>query len=81
MYGYPWLLGSLLLLPYDFTPEDFDKCDGQLLPIGQDDTLFELLGTEFGGDGTTNFGLPDLRSQAPIKGLKYYIATVGAPLA
>ncbi|MGC1380688.1 MAG: tail fiber protein [Candidatus Baltobacteraceae bacterium] len=77
MYGYPWLLGSLLLLPYDFTPEDFDKCEGQQLPIG-DGELFKLLGTQFGGDGTTNFGLPDLRAHEPIKGVKYYIATKGS---
>lgn len=77
MYGYPWLLGELLLLPYDFVPEDFDKCSGQLVPIG-DGSLFKLLGTQFGGDGTTNFGLPDLRDSEPIAGLKYDIATKGA---
>lgn len=76
MYGYPWLLGELLLLPYDFVPQDFDKCDGQLIPIG-DGSLFKLLGTQFGGDGKTDFGLPDLREQAPIPGLKYRIATKG----
>ncbi|HEY1654675.1 MAG TPA: tail fiber protein [Candidatus Tumulicola sp.] len=78
MYGFPWLLGSLLLLPYEFVPEDFDKCAGQLVPIG-DGTLFKLLGTQFGGDGTTNFGLPDLTDKEPLKGLKYCIATKGAP--
>ena len=77
MYGYPWLLGELLLLPYDFVPEDFDACDGQLIPIGNGD-LFKLLGTQFGGDGTKDFGLPDLRDREPIAGLKYNIATKGA---
>jgi microcystin-dependent protein len=77
MYGYPWLLGSLLLLPYDFVPENFDKCSGELVPIGDGD-LFKLLGTQFGGDGTTTFGLPDLRDRDPIPGLKYCIATKGA---
>jgi microcystin-dependent protein len=76
MYGYPWLLGSLVLLPYDFAPEGFDECAGQLLPIG-DGTLFKLLGTQFGGDGKTNFALPDLRKYAPTTGVKYYIATKG----
>jgi len=78
MYGYPWLLGSLLLLPYDFIPQDFDDCDGQLVEIKQD-KLFKLLGTQFGGNGTTNFALPDLRAQEPIKDVKYRIATIGAP--
>ncbi len=59
MYGYPWLLGSLLLLPFDFTPDGFDTCDGQLVPIGNGD-LFKPLGTQFEGDGKTDFGLPDL---------------------
>jgi microcystin-dependent protein len=78
MFEFPWLLGSLLLLPYHFTPEDFDECSGQLLPIG-DGKLFELLGTQFGGDGTKQFALPDLRAQEPVKGVKFYIATKGAP--
>jgi len=77
MYGYPWLLGELLLLPYDFVPQDFDKCDGQVIPVG-DGSLFKLLGTQFGGDGKTDFGLPDLRDQEPLPGLKYRIATKGA---
>ncbi len=78
MYGYPWLLGSLLLLPYSFIPEDFDECAGQLLPIG-DGKLFKLLGTQFGGNGSKDFALPDLSAHEPIKGLKYCIATTGAP--
>ena len=77
VYGYPWLLGELLLLPYDFVPEDFDKCSGEKVPIGNGD-LFKLLGTQFGGDGTKDFGLPDLRANEPIAGLKYFIATKGA---
>jgi microcystin-dependent protein len=77
-YGYPWLLGSLLLLPYDFVPEDFDECTGQLLPVKDNDKLFKLLGTQFGGNGTTDFALPNLRPDEPIKGLKYCIATEGA---
>ncbi|MFY9740175.1 MAG: phage tail protein [Candidatus Cybelea sp.] len=80
MYGYPWLLGSLLLLPYDFVPEDFDDCAGQLLGIDTS-KLFKLLGTQFGGNGTTDFALPDLRDHEPIKGVKYCIATIGAPVS
>lgn len=70
----------MLLLPYDFVPEDTDKCDGQLVPIGKGG-LFTLLGTQFGGDGKTDFGLPDLRDREPLTGLNYYIATKGGPPA
>jgi microcystin-dependent protein len=78
MFGFPWLLGEVLLLPYTFTPLDFDKCTGQLLPIGDGD-LFKLLGTQFGGDGAKDFGLPDLKGREPLEGLTYCITTKGAP--
>jgi microcystin-dependent protein len=78
MLGFPWLLGEVLLLPYTFTPLDLDRSDGQLLPIGNGD-LFKLLGTQFGGDGVKDFGLPDLKGREPLAGLTYYIATSGAP--
>lgn len=71
------LLGSLLLIPYDFVPAYFDRCDGQLLLIKLHLTLFSLLGIRFGGDGKTTFGLPDLRKHEPIEGLSYVIATRG----
>jgi microcystin-dependent protein len=72
----PVLLGSLLLIPYDFVPVDFEACDGALYPTGYDD-LFKLLGTQFGGDGESQFALPDLSEHEPLKGLTYIIATRG----
>ena len=51
-------------------------CDGQLLSIAQNAALFALLGTNFGGNGTSTFGIPDLRADAP-NGLTYYIETQG----
>lgn len=78
MFGFPWLLGEVLLLPYSFVPLDLDGCAGQLVPIGDGD-LFKLLGTQFGGDGTKKFGLPDLKEREPLKGLTYCIAMQGAP--
>jgi microcystin-dependent protein len=78
MFGFPWLLGEVLLLPYSFVPLDLDDCAGQLVPIGDGD-LFKLLGTQFGGDGTKDFGLPDLKGREPLKGLTYCIAMKGAP--
>lgn len=71
------LLGSLLLSPYDFIPRHFEPCHGQLLPLKSNLALFSLLGARFGGDGTTTFGLPDMRKHDPIKGLSYLIATRG----
>lgn len=50
----------------NFAPQGFALCDGQLLAISQNDALFSLLGTTYGGDGRTTFGLPDLRGRVPI---------------
>jgi microcystin-dependent protein len=59
-------IGALMLVPYNFAPRGFMDCDGRSLPISQNDALFTLLGTTFGGDGQTTFNLPDLRSRLPI---------------
>jgi len=59
-------LGQLLLVPYNFAPINWQMCNGQVLPIAQNVALFSLLGTTFGGDGTTTYSLPDLRGRVPI---------------
>ena len=59
-------VGQITLFPYNFAPSGWALCQGQLLPISQNTALFSLLGTQFGGDGKTNFGLPDLRGRVPI---------------
>ena len=59
-------LGSLLLVPYNFAPQGWALCNGQLLPISQNTALFSLLGTTYGGDGISTFALPDLRGRVPI---------------
>ncbi len=59
-------LGSLLLVPYNFAPQGWALCNGQLLPISQNTALFSLLGTTYGGDGVSTFALPDLRGRVPI---------------
>src|SRR5207247_10707308 len=59
-------LSEIRILSFSFPPKGWALCDGQLLPINQNQALFSLLGTTFGGDGRVNFGLPDLRSRAPI---------------
>jgi microcystin-dependent protein len=59
-------IGQITLLPYNFAPFGWAFCAGQLLPISQHTALFSLLGTTYGGNGTSNFALPDLRGRAPI---------------
>jgi microcystin-dependent protein len=59
-------IGQIAAFPYDFAPLGWMECAGQLLPINQYAALFSLLGTNFGGDGTRTFGLPDLQGRAAI---------------
>ncbi|KQY90603.1 phage tail protein [Pelomonas sp. Root1444] len=58
-------LGELKLLGFGYAPKGWAFCNGQLLPINQNQALFALLGTTYGGDGRVNFALPDLRGRAP----------------
>lgn len=59
-------IGQLALVPYNFAPRGWALCNGQLLSIAQNTALFSLLGTTYGGNGTTNFALPDLRGRVPV---------------
>lgn len=61
-----FFIGQVMLTAFNFAPRFFAQCNGQLLPINQNQALFSLLGTQYGGNGTTNFALPDLRSRTPI---------------
>ena len=58
-------VGQILLFPFNFPPNGFAFCQGQFLPIAQNTALFSLLGTTYGGDGKTNFALPNLRGRVP----------------
>src|SRR5438477_5391843 len=59
-------LSEIRIMSFGFPPKGWALCDGQLLPINQNQALFSLLGTTFGGDGRVNFGLPDVRGRTPI---------------
>ena len=59
-------IGQITLFPFNFAPVGWALCEGQLLPISQYTALFSLLGTYYGGNGRTNFALPDLRGRAPV---------------
>lgn len=59
-------LSEIRIMSFGFAPKGWALCNGQLLPINQNQGLFSLLGTTFGGDGRVNFALPDLRARAPL---------------
>jgi microcystin-dependent protein len=59
-------LSEIRIMSFQFAPRGWALCNGQLLPINQNQALFSLLGTTFGGDGRVNFALPDLRGRTPI---------------
>lgn len=60
-------IGEIKMVGFNFPPRSWANCDGQLLAISSNTALFSLLGTTFGGDGRTTFGLPDLRGRVPIQ--------------
>src|SRR4029077_6499418 len=59
-------LSEIRIMSFVFAPKGWALCNGQLLPINQNQGLFSLLGTTYGGDGRVNFALPDLRGRVPI---------------
>jgi hypothetical protein len=69
-------LGQIRLLPYSFAPQGWASCSGQLLPISQNVALFELISKTYGGNGVSNFALPNLPRRGP-SGPYYYIAIEG----
>ncbi len=59
-------IGQIIMFGGNFAPRGWALCDGQLLAISANSSLFSILGTTYGGDGRSTFGLPDLRSRSPI---------------
>lgn len=59
-------LGEIKIISWNFSPKGWAFCNGQFLPINQNQALFSLLGTMYGGNGQTTFALPDMRGRAPI---------------
>lgn len=70
-------VGQIIILPTNDAPPGYALCDGQLLPIQDYPGLFSLIGTTFGGNGATDFGLPNYSGQAPT-GSNYFICTTEA---
>ena len=59
-------VAEIRIFPFNFPPKGWAFCDGQLMPISQNTALFSLLGTFYGGDGKSNFALPDLQGSVPV---------------
>ena len=59
-------LAEVRMVGFNFAPRGWSFCDGQILPINQNQSLYSLLGTTYGGDGRTSFALPDLRGRTPV---------------
>jgi microcystin-dependent protein len=59
-------VAEIRIFPFNFAPTGWAWCDGQLLPLSQNTALFSLLGTTYGGDGKSNFALPDMQGRAPM---------------
>ena len=59
-------LGEIKIISWNFPPKGWTFCNGQLLPINQNQALFSILGTTYGGDGRVNFGLPNLQGRTPV---------------
>jgi microcystin-dependent protein len=59
-------VAEIRIFPFNFAPKGWAWCDGQLMPLSQNTALFSLLGTTYGGNGKSNFGLPDLQGSAPM---------------
>src|SRR4051794_14758376 len=71
-------VGEIRLFAGNFAPAGWMLCDGQLLPIAENEVLFQLIGTSYGGDGQSTFALPDLRSRVPIhQGSGFILAQAG----
>lgn len=59
-------IGEIKIVTFNFAPTGYAQCDGQQLPINQNQALFSILGTTYGGNGQTTFALPDLRNKVPV---------------
>jgi len=71
-------VGEIRIFAGNFAPEGWIFCEGQLLPISENETLFQLIGTTYGGDGESTFALPDLRGRLPIhQGNGFVLAQAG----
>ncbi len=76
-FGNEDFVGEIKLFPYNFDPSGYIRCDGRTLNISEYNALYALIGTTYGGNGSTTFALPDMRSMEPSEYTKYCINPVG----
>jgi len=72
-----YTIGEISLFAFSFAQMGWISCEGQLLPILQNQALYSLLGAVYGGDGRTTFAVPNLKGAEPLPGMKYWICTQG----
>jgi microcystin-dependent protein len=71
------IVGAVKLFAFEFEPTSWLLCDGKLVSISKYRTLFQIIGTKYGGDGVDNFALPNLIGMEPTFGMKYFICYNG----
>lgn len=70
-------IGTIKLFAFNYAPQGWMACEGQLLSVVQNQALFALIGNTYGGDGMNNFALPNLKGAEPLPQMKYYICIEG----
>ena len=70
-------LSQISIFPFNWAPRSYSHCDGQTMAVGQNQALYSLLGTNFGGNGTTTFALPDLRGRVPVHPGDFGVDSIG----
>ena len=70
-------LGEIKIMSFGFAPKGWALCNGQTLPINQNQALFSLFGVTYGGDARTTFALPDLRGKEPVPNMRYCVLLQG----
>ncbi|WP_245391443.1 phage tail protein [Sulfurospirillum barnesii] len=70
-------MGQIQLFAFNFEMRGWLLCDGRMLPIEQNQALYAIIGTTYGGDGRTTFAIPNLKDKAPFPELQYYISVEG----
>lgn len=70
-------IGQIQLFAFNYAPRGWELCAGQMMSAMDNQALFALLGTRYGGDGRTNFALPNLQGAEPVPQMRYYIALDG----
>ena len=72
-----YYIGSIQLFPYTFIPMGWLLCDGRTLQVSEYNVLFSVIGANYGGNGSSNFALPNMLGLEPIPGMRYFIVNEG----